>query len=53
MEKKRYYSVWISKDLIWEGIASTSYEAIDRACAKHVHLETPIVRSELLAKVKK
>lgn len=50
MEKKNYYSVWISKELIWEGIASTSFEAIDRACAKYSY---QINRSELLAKIKK
>ena len=53
MEKKNYYSVWISKELIWEGIASSTFEAIDRACAKYSHLENPIKRSELLARVKK
>lgn len=50
MEKKTYYSVWISKELIWEGLASSSFEAIDRAYAKYVH---PIKRSELVARVKK
>ena len=53
MEKKTYYSVWISKELIWEGIASSTFEAIDRAYTKYAHLETPINRSELYAKVKK
>jgi hypothetical protein len=53
MEKKSYYSVWISKELIWEGIASSTFEAIDRACAKYSHIEPPINRSELLAKIKK
>lgn len=53
MEKKVYYSVWISKELIWEGLASSSFEAIDRACAKYAHFEPPLNRSGLLAKVKK
>jgi hypothetical protein len=53
MEKKRYYSVWISKELIWEGLASSSFEAIDRAYAKYVHVEPPINRLGLLAKIKK
>ena len=53
MEKKVYYSVWISKELIWEGLASSAFEAIDRACAKYAHIEPPINRSKLLAKVKK
>ncbi len=53
MEKKSYYSVWISKELIWEGLASSPFEAIDRACAKYAHLEPPLNRSGLLAKVKK
>ena len=53
MEKKKYFSVWISKELIWEGLASSTFEAIDRACSKYAHLETPLVRSELLARVKK
>jgi len=53
MEKKTYFSVWISKELIWEGLASSTFEAIDRACAKYAHLEPPIVRSELLARIKK
>ena len=50
MEKKSYYSVWISKELIWEGIASSSFEAIDRAYSKYAH---PVNRNELYAKVKK
>jgi len=50
VEKKTYYSVWISKELIWEGLASSSFEAIDRAYSNYVH---PIKRSELVARVKK
>ena len=53
MEKKSYYSVWISKELIWEGLASSSFEAIDRACAKYAHFEPPLNRGKLYAKVKK
>jgi hypothetical protein len=53
VEKKSYYSVWISKELIWEGIASTKFEAIDRAYAKYHHIEPPINRQELYAKIKK
>jgi hypothetical protein len=53
VEKKSYYSVWISKELIWEGIASSTFEAIDRAYSKYAHLEPPIKRNELYAKVKK
>jgi hypothetical protein len=53
VEKKVYYSVWISKELIWEGLASSSFEAIDRACAKYAHFEPPLNRGKLYAKVKK
>jgi hypothetical protein len=53
VEKKIYFSVWISKELIWEGLASSSFEAIDRAYSKYAHLEPPINRSQLYAKVKK
>jgi hypothetical protein len=53
MEKKSYYSVWISKELIWEGIASSAFEAIDRAYTKYAYIEPPMNRSELYAKIKK
>lgn len=53
VEKKTYFSVWISKELIWEGLASSTFEAIDRACIRYAHLEPPINRSKLYAKVKK
>jgi hypothetical protein len=53
VEKKIYYSVWIGKELIWEGLASSSFEAIDRACIRYAHLDPPINRSRLYAKVKK
>jgi hypothetical protein len=53
VEKKNYFSVWISKELIWEGLASSSFEAIDRAYFMYAHLEPPINRSKLYAKIKK
>lgn len=53
MEKKSYYSVWISKELIWEGLASSTFEAIDRAYSKYSSQEPPINRQELYAKIKK
>jgi hypothetical protein len=50
MERKYYFSVWTSDTKIWEGIASTKYEAIERAYS----LSCPKVdRSELVAKLKK
>jgi uncharacterized protein YbdZ (MbtH family) len=46
VEKKYYFSVWRRDTKVWEGLAATKYEAVERACGDYN-------RQELTAKRKK